>query len=140
MLYIIPLLLQGRFGIKAKTGSEKIIQIPMKNKRFMYNCHPQPSHQLPFDQGVQISIYPKFSGLCTRTNRSHLAVFYIDKNSIVVMASSIALPLDSLLLRGVSAGPCFCLWSRCCKHARRRACTRDGLKQGPTLTPRNNRL
>ena len=48
----------------------------------MYNCHPQPSHQLPFDQGAQIKIYPKFSGLCIRTNQSHLAVFCIDKNTI----------------------------------------------------------
>ena len=52
----------------------------------------------------------------------------------------IALPLDSLLLRGVSAGPCFCLraWRR--KHARRHVCPRDGLKAGPALTPHNNRL
>ena len=24
----------------------------------MYDCHPQPSHQLPFDQGFQIVISP----------------------------------------------------------------------------------
>ena len=48
----------------------------------MYDCHPQPSNQLPFDQGVQISIYPKFNGLCTRTDRSHLAVFCINRNAI----------------------------------------------------------
>ena len=53
-----------------------------EEQRFMYDCHPQPSHQLTFDQGVQINIYPKFSGLCTRTNRSHLAVFCIDRNAI----------------------------------------------------------
>ena len=53
---------------------------------------------------------------------------------------NIALLLDSLLLRGVSAGPCFCLWARCRKHARRHARPRDGLKAGPALTPRNNRL
>ena len=50
--------------------------------RFVYDCHSQPSHQLTFDQGVQINIYPNFSGLCTRTNRSHLAVFCIDRNAI----------------------------------------------------------
>ena len=53
-----------------------------EEQRFMYDCHPQPSHQLPFDQWVQIKIYSKFSGLCTRTDRSHLAVFCIDRNAI----------------------------------------------------------
>ena len=33
-------------------------------------------------QGFQIKIYPKFSGLCTTTDRSHLAVFCIDRNTI----------------------------------------------------------
>ena len=51
-----------------------------------------------------------------------------------------ALPLDSLLLRGVSAGPCFCLRARRRKHAWHHACPRNGLKAGPALTPRNNRL
>ena len=40
---------------------------------------------LPFDQGVhahQSGLQPKFSGLCTRTNQSHLAVFSIDRNTI----------------------------------------------------------
>ena len=53
---------------------------------------------------------------------------------------TIALPLDSLLLRGVSAGPCFCLLARRRKHALRHARPRNGLKAGPALTPRNNRL
>ena len=48
----------------------------------MYDCYPQPSHQLPFDQGVQVNIYLKFNGLCTRTDRSHLAAFCIDRNAI----------------------------------------------------------
>ena len=52
----------------------------------------------------------------------------------------IALPLDSLLLSGVSAGPAFRpslgrAWRRTC--LRRRACKQ---KQGPALMPRNNRL
>ena len=45
-----------------------------------------------------------------------------------VIELGIALPLDSLLLRGVS------------KHARHHAHPRDGLKAGPALAPRNNRL
>ena len=56
------------------------------------------------------------------------------------LAIRIALPLDSLLLRGFTAGPCFCLQARRRKHAWRHACPRDGLKQGPALTPQNNRL
>ena len=56
------------------------------------------------------------------------------------LASSIALPLDSLLLRGVTARLCFCLWARRCKHARRHSCPRNGLKAGLGLTPRRNRL
>ena len=53
---------------------------------------------------------------------------------------AIALPLDSLLLRGVSAGPCFCLQARRGKHVRRHARPCEGQKAGPALTPRNNRL
>ena len=60
--------------------------------------------------------------------------------SMISYELSIALPLDSLLLRGVSAGPCFCLQARRCKYAQRHACPRDSLKAGPALTPRNNRL
>ena len=52
----------------------------------------------------------------------------------------IALPLNSLLLHGVSARPCFGVRARRCKHARRHARPIDGLKQGLALTPRNNRL
>ena len=52
----------------------------------------------------------------------------------------IALPLDSLLLHGVSARPCFWVRARPCKHARCHACPWDGLKAGLGLTPRNNRL
>ena len=52
----------------------------------------------------------------------------------VLLLLGIALPLDSLSLLGVSAGPCFCL------RARRHARPHDGLKQGPALKPRNNRL
>ena len=52
----------------------------------------------------------------------------------------IVLPLDSLLLHGISAGPCFCLWARRIKHARHHGLPRDGLKAGPALTPLNNRL
>ena len=40
---------------------------------------------LTFDQGVhahQSGLQPKFSGLCTRTNQSHLALFSIDRNAI----------------------------------------------------------
>ena len=48
----------------------------------------------------------------------------------------IALPLDSMLLRGVSAGTCFCLQARRRKHAWRSARQPDGLKQGPALMPR----
>ena len=29
-----------------------------EERRFMYDCHPQLSHQLPFDQGVQIVTSP----------------------------------------------------------------------------------
>ena len=29
-----------------------------EERMFMYDCHPQPWHQLPFDQGVQIVISP----------------------------------------------------------------------------------
>ena len=53
------------------------------------------------------------------------------------MDETIALTLDSLLLRGVAARPCFCLRARCRKHARRHARPRDGLKSGLGLTPRN---
>ena len=58
----------------------------------------------------------------------------------MVLGTGIAIPLDSLLLRGVRAGPCFCLqaWRR--KHARHHARPRDSLKADPALTPRNNRL
>ena len=60
------------------------------------------------------------------------------------MVLSIAVQLDSLLLRGVSGGPCFGGRTRCRKHARRQARRHarpcNGLKQGPALTPRNNRL
>ena len=56
------------------------------------------------------------------------------------MVFTIALPLDSLLLRGVSAGPCFCLRARHRKHMRRHARPCEDLKAGPALTPRNNRL
>ena len=31
--------------------------------KFLYDCHPQPSHQLPFDQRVQIKIYPNLKRL-----------------------------------------------------------------------------
>ena len=56
------------------------------------------------------------------------------------MGEIITLPLNSLLLHGVTAGPCFRpsrgrAWRRAC--LRRRA---SRLKQGPALTPRNNRL
>ena len=40
---------------------------------------------LPFDHGVQAhqsGLQPQFSGLCTRTDQSHLAVFSIDRNAI----------------------------------------------------------
>jgi hypothetical protein len=40
---------------------------------------------LPFDQGVQAHqsvLQPKFSGLCTRTDSSHLVEFSIDRNAI----------------------------------------------------------
>ena len=51
-----------------------------------------------------------------------------------------ALPLDSLLLRGISAGPAFRpsrgrAWRRACLRRRARK-----QKQSPALTPRNNRL
>ena len=52
------------------------------------------------------------------------------KSLLTSPCSNIALPLDSLLLHGVSAGPCFCLQARRRKHARRHACPRDSLKQG----------
>ena len=57
-----------------------------------------------------------------------------------IIVKPIAIPLYSLLLHGVSAGPCF--WGRAWrhKHARRHARPRDGLKPGPALTPHNNRL
>ena len=29
-----------------------------EERRLMFDCHPQPSHHLPFDQGVQIVISP----------------------------------------------------------------------------------
>ena len=40
---------------------------------------------LPFDQGVhayQSGLQSKFSGLCTRTDQSHLAALSIDRNAI----------------------------------------------------------
>ena len=57
------------FNVQHSKLNYKFIQFLVVNnsdeeRRFMYDCHPQPSHQLPFDQGVQINIYPKFSGLC----------------------------------------------------------------------------
>ena len=55
-------------------------------------------------------------------------------------ADNISLSLDILLLRGVNARPCFCLQAWCRKHVRRHPRPCDGLKQGPVLTPRNNRL
>ena len=56
------------------------------------------------------------------------------------LAFTISLPLDSLLLRGVSAGPAFRplrghAWCHACLRRRARK-----QKQGPALTPRNNRL
>ena len=45
----------------------------------------------------------------------------------------IALPLDSLLLRGVSAGPCVCLRARRRKHMRGHARPCDSRKAGPAL-------
>ena len=48
--------------------------------------------------------------------------------------TGIALPLDSLLLQGVSAGTAF---RPSCGRTWRRACKQ---KQGPALTSRNNRL
>ena len=59
---------------------------------------------------------------------------------LFVLFVTIALPLDSLLLCGVSAGPCFCLRALRFKHVPRHVRPRDGLKAGPALTPRNNRL
>ena len=58
----------------------------------------------------------------------------------LLMIVPIALPLDSLLLRGVSTGPCFCFRARRRKHAWRHARPRNDLKAGPALMPRNNRL
>ena len=58
----------------------------------------------------------------------------------MLLGKSMAVRLDSLLLGGVSAGPCFWVRARRHKHARRHARPRVGLKQGPALTPRNNRL
>ena len=55
----------------------------------------------------------------------------------IFLAKNIALPL---LLRGVSAGPCFCLRVQHRKHPRRHVRPSDGLKVGPALTPRNDRL
>ena len=48
--------------------------------------------------------------------------------------------LDSLLLRGISAWPCFFLRARRRKHARRHARPCDGLKAGLGLTQWSNRL
>ena len=59
---------------------------------------------------------------------------------LFVLFVTIALPLDSLLLCGVSAGPCFGLRALRFKHVPRHVRPRDGLKAGPALTPRNNRL
>ena len=56
------------------------------------------------------------------------------------MVSCIAVRLDSLLLRGVRAGPCFWERARRRKHARRHARPRNGLKPGLAQMPRNNRL
>ena len=58
----------------------------------------------------------------------------------MVMGFVIALPLDSLLLRGISARPCFCLRARRRKQALCHARPRDGLKAGLGLMPRSNRL
>ena len=54
--------------------------------------------------------------------------------------TSIALSFDSLLLRGISAGPCFrptlgCAWQRVCLR-----CRAHRQKQGLALTSCNNRL
>ena len=58
----------------------------------------------------------------------------------LTLGNFIPLPLDSLLLRGVSARPFFCLRARCRKHERRHVRPRDGLKAGLGLTPCSNRL
>ena len=47
----------------------------------MYDCHPQPLHQLPFDQGVEIVISPSLVVYVPELF-SHLAVFCIDRNAI----------------------------------------------------------
>ena len=43
-------------------------------------------------------------------------------------------------LSNLAARPCFWVRVRRRKHAWHHACPRNGLKAGPALTPRNNRL
>ena len=82
-----------------------------------------------------MSIYPDFSPFVIM--KIFLKEAFCPKLYFLILSGlvvAIALPLDSLLLRGVSAGPCFCLQARRRKHARRHARPRDGLKAGPALT------
>ena len=54
----------------------------------MYNCHPQPSHQLPFDQGVQIVISPSTVVYVPELNRVIYQYFASIETQLVVMTSS----------------------------------------------------
>ena len=54
----------------------------------MYDCHPQPSHQLPFDQGVQIVISPSSVVYVPELIRVIQRYFASIETQSVVMTSS----------------------------------------------------
>ena len=42
--------------LSSRHSATKAQLMMLSSHRFMYDCHPQPLHQLPFDQRVQISL------------------------------------------------------------------------------------
>ena len=68
------------------------------------------------------------------------AWYIIDSTVKETLDEIIAIPLDSLLLRGVAARPYFCLQAWCREHTRRHARRPDGLKAGLGMTPQSSRL
>ena len=110
-------------------------------------------HDIPKRAFYQINPYFKSKPVCYATpvyfqlsaplqSRCWQSYTYIQSTTYtrLMFWHIIALPLDSLLLRGVAARHCFWLRARRSKHARRHAGPCDGLKAGLGLTPRCNRL
>ena len=73
---------------RSRLKTFEIVNIRMRNEGLcteLIRVIQQYFALLPFDQGVhahQSGLQPKFSGLCTRTDQSHLVVFSIDRNAI----------------------------------------------------------